>query len=170
MGDLPCRQIKPNTAVNNLFSHHGGSQQGRKRGTQAAVGQDSGLKPNLPVQATVKYETVLKLPDREARGLQIPPTLLVCADELIASRLSPKSGLGHPNHACTRAARHYPPQLRKNAPLNVQRQACACWTAESTQWPPRVRRKVHSSVASCGLVLPSTMRPLARSNVRSTIE
>ncbi len=59
MGDLPCRQIKPNTAVNNLFSHHGGSQQGRKRGAQAAVGQDSGLKPNLPVQATVKYETVL---------------------------------------------------------------------------------------------------------------
>jgi hypothetical protein len=109
MGDLPCRQIKPNTAVNNLFSHHGGSQQGRKRGTQAAVGQDSGLKPNLPVQATVKYETVLKLPDREARGLQIPPTLLVCADELIASRLSPKSGFGHPKPCARPGSAALPP-------------------------------------------------------------
>ena len=83
MGDLPCRQIKPNTAVNNLFSHHGSSQQGRKRGTQAVVGQDSGLKPNLPVQATVKYETVLNLKTAKALGLTVPDIMIVRADEVI---------------------------------------------------------------------------------------
>jgi len=45
MGDLPCRQIKPDTAVDIELSHHGGGQQGRKSGTQAAAGPDFGLTP-----------------------------------------------------------------------------------------------------------------------------
>src|SRR5947207_2408012 len=44
MGDLPCREVKPHTAVNRLFSQHGGGQQGRKRGAQATIGHDSCLK------------------------------------------------------------------------------------------------------------------------------
>src|SRR5690606_25339177 len=40
----------------------------------------------------------------------------------------------------------------------------ACWMAESSHGPPRLRRNVHSSVASTGsLVLPSTTAPLVRS-------
>jgi antitoxin ParD1/3/4 len=38
VGDLSRRTIKPDRARIELFSHHGGSQQGRKSGPQAAVG------------------------------------------------------------------------------------------------------------------------------------
>jgi hypothetical protein len=39
VGDLSCREIKPDKAIIGLFSHHGDRQSGRKRGAQAALGQ-----------------------------------------------------------------------------------------------------------------------------------
>jgi ABC-type uncharacterized transport system substrate-binding protein len=59
----------------------------RERGRQAAGYVDRimrGDKPaELPVQAPVKYETVLNLRTAKALGLTVPPSLLVNADEVI---------------------------------------------------------------------------------------
>src|SRR5438552_2939248 len=45
-----------------------------------------------------------------------------------------------------------------------------CWIAESSQSAPRRRAKVHTSVASVGVSLPETRRPVVRSVVLSTSE
>src|SRR4051795_10845104 len=45
-----------------------------------------------------------------------------------------------------------------------------CWIAESSQFAPRGRRNVQTSVASIGVSLPSTSCPVVRSSVLSTSE
>jgi putative ABC transport system substrate-binding protein len=43
-----------------------------------------GAKPaDLPVQAPIKYETLINLSAARVLGLTVPPALLVAADELI---------------------------------------------------------------------------------------
>ena len=50
MGDLPRRQIKPDTPVDVLLSHYGGSRPRRKSGAQAAAGQDLRLTDLRPLR------------------------------------------------------------------------------------------------------------------------
>ena len=43
----------------------------------------SGKPADLPVQLSVKYETVLNMTTAKALGLDVPPTALASADEVI---------------------------------------------------------------------------------------
>ena len=58
----------------------------------------------------------------------------------------------------------------RRPPSDFLQPSYACWIAESSQLPPRSRRKVHTSVATSGWSSPSTTRPVARSSIWSMSE
>lgn len=80
MGDLSCREIKPNKAIISIFSHHGDSQSGRKRSAQAAIGQApckpsrlSGLSPrNVRVESASIHLNEPTLVGATGRSLPCP--------------------------------------------------------------------------------------------------
>jgi hypothetical protein len=73
VGDLSSREIEPDRAIADLFSHHGGRKQSRKSGTQAAIGQAQRLatafskisfEPSdfLPMFGYPKFHNEIKVP------------------------------------------------------------------------------------------------------------
>ena len=80
VGDLSCREIKPNKAIISIFSHHGDSQSGRKRSAQAAIGQApckpsrlSGLSPrNVRVESASIHLNEPTLVGATGRSLPCP--------------------------------------------------------------------------------------------------
>jgi len=62
------------TDQTNMFGHTSSYVDRILRGANPA---------DLPVQAPTKYETVLNLKTAKALGFDVPPTLLVRADEVI---------------------------------------------------------------------------------------
>src|ERR1019366_10008921 len=52
MGNLSSREMERDRAVAGLFSHHGGGQQSRESGTQAAIGRAQRLTTALKLHVT----------------------------------------------------------------------------------------------------------------------
>jgi putative ABC transport system substrate-binding protein len=72
-------------AIDGGFLSYGPDQVDQWRGAATYVDRIlRGAKPaDMPVQAPVKYETVLNLKAAKTLGLDVPPTLIARADEVI---------------------------------------------------------------------------------------
>ena len=74
VGNLSNREIEPDRAIADLFSHHGGRKQSRKSGTQAAIGQAQRL-ASLP-RRLGNAQTLI--PGISLRPYRIPEAGVVC--------------------------------------------------------------------------------------------
>ena len=71
-------------AAGGLMSYGTDSSRSSDEPPPMSIASCKGAKPaDLPVQAPTKYETVINLKTAKALGLEVPPTLLVRADEVI---------------------------------------------------------------------------------------
>jgi hypothetical protein len=117
-------------------------------------------------------QTFVKRLPNDAAAAAIVRTVLATLRP--SRRRSPRS---RRSHCSSNKQRTGPPRIKRRRGVNrsagrryrlVDDQVC--WIADSSQPPPRGRKKVQTSVTSEGWSLPATSRPVPRSMVLSTSE